>query len=318
MISVVMSAYNNGNFIGQAIESILNQTFQQFELIIVDDGSSDDTVSIVKKYQEQDDRIRLIQNNRGERCVARNTGIEAAKYEWIAPLDDDDIALPQRLEKQYQAAQENPEVAVWGCYMMQIDDEGTPRSQMRNGPTSVEAFNAIDRTETYVSLYNSAAFFRREHALAVGGYDTDLIGVEDSELWDRMTKFGPIVVIPEVLIHYRFHAQNNSTRQFFKGKMIQGYVTARNKAQAEGKTLSVEEYKRQYNQIPIWERVLRDLRFRSMLYYRLGSVQLLRKDYPRALWYTILSIIAHPVWSLGRIWYRLTHNKSADEHWQGV
>jgi len=116
MISIVMPAYNAEKYIAQAIESILNQTFQDFEFIIVNDGSTDNTLKIIEQYAAQDRRIRLVQIDHVGTSAAKNAGVEVAKSDWIAMMDADDISLPQRLEKQVQAAQKSPTVVVWGTY----------------------------------------------------------------------------------------------------------------------------------------------------------------------------------------------------------
>ena len=140
MISVVMPAYNASSFIAEAIESILHQTFREFELIIVDDGSSDDTVEIIKHYANSDQRIRLIQAEHGGICHALNIGIEASNYSWIARMDADDISLPQRFEKQMNAVDSNPNVVVWGTYVNHISSKGKILSIQQQGPLTEQEF----------------------------------------------------------------------------------------------------------------------------------------------------------------------------------
>ncbi len=124
MITVIMAAYNAANFIAYAIESILNQSFANWELIVIDDGSTDNTIEIIKNYIQLDQRVRLIQSQHIGVCQARNIGIQSAKYSWIAIMDADDIALPQRLEKQINAAIANPDVVAWGSYVQHISPTG--------------------------------------------------------------------------------------------------------------------------------------------------------------------------------------------------
>lgn len=113
MISVIIPAYNAEVYISETIESIFNQTFKDFEIIVIDDGSTDSTVSIVKKYMSQDPRIRLVQQSNRGTSHARNNGIAHAKYNWIAPIDADDVLLPQRFEKQLATATQCPQVVDW-------------------------------------------------------------------------------------------------------------------------------------------------------------------------------------------------------------
>ena len=213
MISVIMPAYNAAAFIGEAIESVLNQTFPDWELIVIDDGSSDDTVDIVEAYISKDSRVRLIRNEHGGISKARNAGIQAARYPWIAILDSDDIAVPERLEKLVAAAEADPEVIIWGCDLHQINSNNEVIGTIQTGPTSKEEFFALDRTKTHIAIQN--AMFRRDIALRVGGYNEQMVAGVESELWDRMTEYGPAVVIPEPLVRYRYHPQSISATKFF-------------------------------------------------------------------------------------------------------
>lgn len=103
-ISVVMPAYNSARFIRQAIESILNQTYPSFEFIIVDDGSTDDTLSIALAYAERDRRVRVIQSNHAGPSTAANTAMAQATHDWVAIMHADDVSLPYRLERLVKAA----------------------------------------------------------------------------------------------------------------------------------------------------------------------------------------------------------------------
>ena len=116
-----MSAFNSEQYIGEAIESILIQTYGDFEFIIIDDGSTDGTPDVIKRFATLDKRIRVIthKNEGPSRCL--NIGIREAKYEWIARMDDDDISLKNRFEEQVKAVKTNPEVIAWGTYAYHIN-----------------------------------------------------------------------------------------------------------------------------------------------------------------------------------------------------
>jgi len=114
-ISVIMPVYNRAEFIGEAIQSILSQTYKNFELIIIDDASTDNTLKVISEFTDDDDRILLLKNKKNEGVAAtRNRGIEIAKGEFIAFMDSDDISLPQRFEKQVKIFCSHKEVIVCG------------------------------------------------------------------------------------------------------------------------------------------------------------------------------------------------------------
>ncbi|MCY3864790.1 MAG: glycosyltransferase family 2 protein, partial [Chloroflexi bacterium] len=115
LVSVVMPVYNREIFVAEAIESILEQTFSDFEFVIVDDGSQDRSPEIIRQYERRDDRIRFLafKQNKGK-AAAKNFGIEAAQGQYIAGMDSDDVSLPQRLEKQVEFLRANPDIGVVG------------------------------------------------------------------------------------------------------------------------------------------------------------------------------------------------------------
>ena len=114
MISIVMPSYNSAAFIREAVDSVISQTYPHFELLVCDDGSSDATQEIVREMARRDNRIRLIVNQHGGVSRNCNVGLEAAKFPWIARLDADDVAAPDRLEIQIKAAERQPDVICWG------------------------------------------------------------------------------------------------------------------------------------------------------------------------------------------------------------
>ncbi len=115
MISVVIGAYNAERYIARAVESMLAQTYTDFELIAVDDGSTDRTAAILRSCAARDARVRVIEAAHQGISGAANRGIAAARQAWIARMDADDIALPHRLERQLAAAAAAPEVVLWGA-----------------------------------------------------------------------------------------------------------------------------------------------------------------------------------------------------------
>ncbi|MEM6529315.1 MAG: glycosyltransferase family A protein, partial [Chloroflexota bacterium] len=133
MITVLMPAHNAELYLEEAVDSILNQTYTDYEFIIVNDNSTDRTQEIIDRYTAQDDRISSIQVNVRSASAARNVGLDYAKGDYVALMDSDDIALPDRLEKQMRAAEEQPDVTVWGTYMRYMTEDGIPMGDMTLG-----------------------------------------------------------------------------------------------------------------------------------------------------------------------------------------
>ena len=148
-VSIVLPAYNAMPFLGEALQSVLNQTLQDFEFIIIDDASSDTTASEIARFAEMDSRIVFLANEK-RRGVAEslNLGIEAANGTWIARMDADDVAHPRRLERQISYLEANPELILLGTNVGLIDAQGRQLAHRLRMPTSHEDIDALLKLES--------------------------------------------------------------------------------------------------------------------------------------------------------------------------
>ncbi len=135
MISVAMPAYNSERYVGEAIESILTQTYSDFEFIVVDDGSTDGTLNVIESYAKRDGRIRVLRQANCGPSRARNRAVEESCCDWIAFVDHDDIARPQRLERQVEASRAKPQVVIWGTDVCEIGPAGQVLTMIQVGLT---------------------------------------------------------------------------------------------------------------------------------------------------------------------------------------
>ena len=203
-VSVVMPVFNRREFLAQAVESILNQTLTDFELIIVDDCSTDGSRDVIRQFSQQDRRIRVIQNaaNQGI-AAARNIGNLAARGNFIAIMDSDDIAYPARLEKQVDYLQKNPEVGVCGTWIRYVG--ATNKTTWKTPLTDDEIRCGMLFGMCFA---NPTVMFRRtlitEHALM---NDPAFTLAEDYDIWSRALEFAKMGNIGEVLLNYRIHPQ---------------------------------------------------------------------------------------------------------------
>lgn len=202
-VTVLMPVYNGESYVGAAIESILKQTFKDFEFLIIDDGSSDGSARVIKAYR--DPRIRLIRNEVNRGLVAcLNDGIELACGEFIARMDCDDISLPRRLKKQIEYMYANPNVAVCGAW---IKGFGETRAYVLRYPaeaalvrTSALFFNPIAHSTTVL----------RKRMFERLRYSNEYPGAEDWDLWRRVAEQAEVANIPDVLLKYRIHSASVS------------------------------------------------------------------------------------------------------------
>ena len=210
-ISVFMPVYNGRRYLREAVESILAQTFRDFEFLIIDDGSSDGSLGILAEYAESDPRIRLISRENRGLVATLNEGLALARADLVARMDADDVSLPERLEKQHALMEARPEVVLCGAYYEYMDAKGRPLRKMDHFPTTHEGIEE-QHLRGGTCVCHPASMYRRRVALAVGGYDTSITQyAEDYDLWLRMGERGQLANIPEILLRYRDHDLSAST-----------------------------------------------------------------------------------------------------------
>ena len=169
-ISVIMSVYNDSKYLEKSIESILNQTYNDFEFIICNDCSSDDSLSIIEKYAMLDKRIVIINNqdNLGL-ATSLNKCLDIAKGEFIARMDSDDISLPNRFKEELDFLKTHSEIAVVGCKCNVIDDLGEKRKEFLIHEGEVTLLDAIKKTQ----IIHPTVMMRKSALLKVSGYTVD-------------------------------------------------------------------------------------------------------------------------------------------------
>lgn len=202
-VSVVTTAYNAARFLERTIVSVLGQTMRDFEYLLVDDGSTDATLAIARRYADRDARIRVISRPNTGIARAANDGMAACRAPLIARIDSDDIARPQRLASQLDHMRRNDVVAL-GSAVEFIDDRDRYLTTIGCPPTH-EAIDAA-LLDGHCAIWNTSVMLRREAVEKVGGYDTDFAQAEDVDLWLRLAEIGRLENLPQALTRYRLHA----------------------------------------------------------------------------------------------------------------
>lgn len=231
-ISVVMCVYNARRFLVETIRGVLAQTCSDFELIAVNDGSRDGSLDILRRFEAQDPRVRVI--TRENRGIARsaNEGIAAARGFYIARHDSDDVSFPTRLEAQARYLDEHPDVVAVGAQMQITDPYGLPVET-----TSFPLDHAgIERELLRGSGWNlpqPVAMFRREAFERVGRYREQFSNSEDLDLFLRLAQIGKLANLPEPLVAWRRHLQSvnyarGATQAAMKRDIITDAYRARN------------------------------------------------------------------------------------------
>lgn len=208
LVSVIMPTYNYAQFIGDAVKSVINQTYKNWELIIIDNYSEDNTEEIVNSFD--DPRIKYIKfRNNGIIAASRNLGIKESAGEWVAFLDSDDVWYPSKLEKVKQAVIANPE-AILVCHNERQINNGVPGKILRCGPF----FNNMYERLLFEGnmLLTSALVVERYILLSTGGFsaEKEFVTSEDYEYWMRLARVGKFHFINEVLGEFHIHGKNES------------------------------------------------------------------------------------------------------------
>ena len=212
-VSIVMPVYNAERYVTEAVESVLSQTFSDFEFLVFDDGSTDRSLMIVEQYAARDQRLRVFAKQHKGYAPWLNEGIRIARGDFIARMDADDVSLNQRLKHQVKYLHDNPRCVAVGCDFVIIDGSGqelgTDRLERRP-----EVIEQLLLNGTHGVLPHPASMMRREAVVAIGSYREKFEGIEDFDLWLRLIEVGQLTNIPHILFKYRLHPTSVCSTQF--------------------------------------------------------------------------------------------------------
>jgi glycosyltransferase involved in cell wall biosynthesis len=304
-----MSAYNAEKYILEAIKSILTQTYPHFELIIINDGSKDNTLEIIKKHQLQDQRIIIDDHeNMGVARSVNHVVENLAKFEIIARVDADDVMLPHRLERQIKFLEDNPEVTMTSGYCHLINEHGKIIGiQKLPGFESVEACkkSLLQYREPVICAQTSLMFYKKDF-LAVGGY-RHIWPSEDVDLFTRMVENGSILVSPpEILMKYRVHSQsvmaNRSMREKNQSSWVVNCMARRRQGLEE---LTFGEYLNVVSKDSFLKKLNRKRQYYGYQYYRNAGIAQGSKQYFRFIKYLIPAVLLRPTYVFNKLIFQL-------------
>ena len=221
LVSVVVTAYQQPDYLNQAVESVLAQTFADYELIVVDDCSGEDTVRQYRLPPQA--RLMCHSERRGAAAFTRNTGMKAARGKYVALMDQDDVWLPDKLQAQVESLESNPQAGLSFCHFTVVDEslrplpnQRRPRRRVRD-PLRKLIRGCFIRTPSMV-------LFRRDVLEEVGYSDESIVGSADRDLYMTVARKYPFVAVPQALVLYRMHPKQfhrrNSTMRVGKIKVM--------------------------------------------------------------------------------------------------
>ncbi len=227
LVTVLMPAYNPGKYLPEAIESILAQTYSNFEFLIINDGSTDNTLNIINSYK--DPRIRVISRENKGLIDTLNEGIDAAAGELIARMDADDICFPERLEKQVQFFLKHPDHVLVGAEANVVDKDG--KFLFKLTPVGYTHEEIAAGVEIKCPFNHPSVMFRKEAVIKAGYYPKSALTFEDHLLWKKMLTVGKVANMHEVLVNYRFNPESVTIDEKWRGKR---FIEIRKKAIYDG------------------------------------------------------------------------------------
>ena len=204
LVSVLMSCFNAADWLVESLESVLCPTFTDFEFVIIDDGSTDNSLDILQLYALNDDRIVLSPNANTGLSDSLNVGLSCARGEWVARMDADDICEPSRLEQQLAYVSNHPSVVFVGTGLAIVDESGFVGAKYNYPAGHADLLKHLLTARRFPP--HASAFYRRSVVLENGGYRSRIRRAEDYDLWLRLSEHGDLACIQEPLMRIRKHS----------------------------------------------------------------------------------------------------------------
>jgi glycosyltransferase involved in cell wall biosynthesis len=308
---VLLCTYNGERYIDEALRSIQEQRLTDIEILVVDDGSTDQTGEILARHAAEDTRIRVERIDHRGVASARNHGLELARSRWVAMMDDDDIALPERLERQLAYLDAHPGLAALGTWAWHIGPRGRRSSVSDVGPVSTHELDRIRSEGKAVYLITPTVVLDRDAARAIGGFRPWVFPAGDIDLWTRLADTGTVLVLPERLLLYRVHRSSISSSRL--GQQMDMFLLIEENARrrrAGRPELGVAEFQALLRTQSRWRRMQRARIWRARYQYRVAGALLADRD-PRGLLWLAGSVLLAPSVVLGRLRRQLIPRFSA-------
>ena len=311
LVSIIITVYNCENYIDDAIQSILNQTYTNWELIIVDDGSTDNTLKIISESKHADRRISVIENksNLGI-SKSNNIGLSIAKGKFYAKLDADDLMLEHRLEKQVEFLNEHKDVSMISCQGFFINSKGKKiGTQVMPGFTELKHTKERLDKDILIACAHTGFMTYLNKIKDVGGYNEEISCTVDIDLFTRMAEKGNnLIIMQQRLIMYRVHKQSIMTIKGKSGliKKTTDYLIKNSYLRRSGKPeIKFDEYIEDLNSINFFIRVKTWMRIKSMYHRRMSLIHYGDQSYLKFFNSFILSFLCSPGVTLKKIKFRL-------------
>jgi len=274
IVTVIMPVYNAAKYVPAALDSILAQTFQDFEVVAVDDGATDDSAAVLEKYTARDPRIRVFHQKNAGSAAARNKAISLARGKYIAQHDADDLSMPARLERQMRTLDAHPDLTAVFCRSVMTDENLTPLLKICSPMT----LRKIRKAFRFRNALPSDFMIRTEALVRIGGFREAFLLAHDSDLNLRILETGNVICLPEVLYIIRRHKQQVSSARESEQRLFGALARA---FAVERKLRGRDSYE-QFTKAGGLERFVRDYEFRDRFFLIAGERFLQSRRIPEA------------------------------------
>lgn len=306
-VSVLLPARNAESTLREAVESVLGQTYRDFELVLIDDGSTDGTLAIMEAFARRDSRVRVITHPNMGMGASLNHAMANTDAEWVARMDADDVMMPTRLERQVAFVAAHPGIGVASCFVYYINERGDVIARGESPLLTLEDFARCVRENVVIAVSHPGAIMNRRAVLSVGGYRPEFWPADDQDLWNRLAEAGhPILVQPEYLLKYRIHDASIciaeprvAMRQI---RWVEKCMLARRSGRPEP---SLEEFVAAERSAPWPRRInLRRMELAQAL-YKAATHHYGAGRYGRLLVAMGTSLLLEPQFGIGRVWSKI-------------
>lgn len=303
-ISVLMTVFNGQRWLREAIDSVLNQTYSDFEFLIVDDGSTDGTPDILEQAARRDGRIRVIRHENMGVSRSANLALREAKHDWVARFDADDLMTLDRLERQVAFLEANPDVVVASCLADYIDDEGRNAGYYDNPLTTRSEVQQWIDSGKVIYFIQSGAIMRRDIVELVGGYRPEFTVTEDTDLWNRIAEAGySVLVQPVVLMQVRVHGSSLTrsslmlqARQF---RWLEDCAARRRSGRPE---ISFDSFLKQERESNVLARMNIARKDYGSILYKRAAIERTGGSLLAMLMFLGLATLMYPSYAIGNVW----------------
>lgn len=311
-VSVVMPAYNAERFLAEAIDSVLVQTWHDFEFIILDDGSKDHTLEIAAGYARHDSRIRVESHANMGAAPTANKGLALSANEWVVIMHADDVMMPTRIERQLAFVVAHPEVAAASSWVKHINASGEIIAKGESPLTTHEAVQQLYSANELVGMTHPATILCKKAVQAVGGYRRQFRVTEDVDLWNRLLEHGyKILVQPEYLLKYRVHAYSASVARarFMRQEVrwVKDCMLRRRRGEPE---LSWDEFLRFHRSLPWYVRANVERKDVAKSLYKAATFQFAQRRYHLVAPTVLAAIMLQPAYTIPQIASKLLRRRS--------